>query len=119
MVYGESNGGGPIECWVGESSMTNGNGALGLEIAYPGATQLTEPGACAVVPGANGTLTMDVPLSLVSLDSGVAAYSSKLYSVTASTMTLPQPANSVPSSGGLGGVPFNLIDVVRGYDARK
>jgi len=119
MVYGESNGGGPIQCWVGQSSMTNGNGALGLEIAYPGTTQLTEPGACAVVPGANGTITIDVPLSLVSLDPGVALFSSKLYSVTASTMTLPQPANSVPSSGGLGGVPFNLIDVVRGFDAKN
>jgi hypothetical protein len=119
MVYGESNGGGPIECWVGQSSLTSGNGALGLEIAYPGTTQLTSPGACAVAPGANGTITIDVPLSLVSLDSGVAAFSSRLYSVTASTMTLPQPASSVPSGGGLGGVPFNLIDVVRGYDAKK
>jgi hypothetical protein len=31
-------------------------------------------------------------------------------------MTLPAPANSVPSLGGIGGVFFNLIDVVRGYD---
>ena len=71
------------------------------------------------MPRANGTITIDVPLSLVSLDPGVALFSSKLYSVTASTMTLPQPANSVPSSGGLGGVPFNLIDVVRGFDAKN
>jgi hypothetical protein len=34
-------------------------------------------------------------------------------------MTLPQPAETVPSGGGEGGVPFNLIDVVRGYDAKK
>ena len=32
-------------------------------------------------------------------------------------MTLPQPANSVVSGGGIGGVPFNLIDVARAYDA--
>ena len=32
-------------------------------------------------------------------------------------MTLPRRRDSVPSFGGIGGVPFNLIDVVRGYDA--
>jgi hypothetical protein len=34
-------------------------------------------------------------------------------------MTLPKPANTLPTSGGLLGVPFNLIDVVRGYDAKR
>lgn len=119
MVYGESSDEGPIQCFLGESSMTVGNGAAGLVIAYPGATPITTPGACAVVAGANGTITIDVPLSQVSLDPDVAAFSSKLYSVTASTMTLPQPANTVFSGGGIGGVPFNLIDVVRGYDAKR
>jgi hypothetical protein len=119
MVYGESSSGGPIQCWAGQSSMTPTNGVSGLTIAYPGTTQLTAPGACTVVPGANGTLTIDVPLSLVSLDAGVAPFSSTLYSVTASTMTLPQPANAVPSSGGLGGVPFDLIDVARAYNAKR
>jgi hypothetical protein len=119
MVYAESSGDGTYQCWTGQSSMTITNGAEGLEIAYPGATQLTAPGQCAVVPGANGTITIDVPLSLVSLDPGVAPFSSRLYSVTTSTMTLPQPAETVPSGGGEGGVPFNLIDVVRGYDAKK
>jgi hypothetical protein len=33
-----------------------------------------------------------------------------LYSVTASTMTLPAPAASVPPVAGNGGVLFNLID---------
>jgi hypothetical protein len=120
MVYGESTAeNSPIQCWAGQSSMTQGNGALGLVIAYPPTTQITEPDACKVVPGANGTITIDVPLSQVSLDPGVAPFSSKLYSVTASTMTLPQPANAVISGGGIGGVPFNLIDVVRAYDARR
>jgi hypothetical protein len=117
MVYAESYDGGPIQCFVGQSSMLPVNGALGLTIVYPATTQLSEPGACAVVPGANGTVTIDVPLSQVSLDAGVAPFSAKLYSVTSSTMTLPQPANTVFSGGGIGGVPFNLIDVVRGYDA--
>jgi hypothetical protein len=119
MVYAESNGGGAFQCWTGQSSMTITNGAQGLEIAYPGSTQLTAPGACAVAPGANGTITIDVPISLVSLDAGVTPFSSRLYSVTASTMTLPVAAETVPSGGGEGGVPFNLIDAVRGYDARK
>jgi hypothetical protein len=34
-------------------------------------------------------------------------------------MTLPQAANSIFSGGGEGGVPFNLIDVARAYDAKK
>ena len=117
MVYAESYGGGAIQCYVGQSSMLPVNGALGLSIVYPGTTQLIEPGACAVVPGSNGTITIDVPLSQVSLDAGVTPFSSRLYSVTSSTMTLPQPANTIFSGGGIGGVPFNLIDVVRGYDA--
>ena len=120
MVYAESYDGGPIQCFVGQSSMIPINGALGLSIGYPGTTQLTAPGACATVPGANGTITIDVPLSQISLDPGVAPFSTKLYSVTASTMTLPQPANTIFFGGsGILGVPFNLIDVVRGYDAKK
>jgi hypothetical protein len=117
-VYGESSSGGPIQCFVGQSSMAIGAGG-GLQLSYPG-TQIAAPDACAVIPGANGTITIDVPLSQVSLDAGVAPFSSKLYSVTASTMTLPQPANSVFfSGGGEGGVQFNLIDVARAYDARR
>jgi hypothetical protein len=46
----------------------------------------------------------------------VAPYSSRLYSVTASTMTLPVPANTGYFGGGVGGVPFNVIDVAPGYD---
>ena len=66
----------------------------------PRTTQLTAPGACAVVPGSNGTITIDVPLSEASLDPGVAPFSAKLYSVTSSTMTPPQPANTVFSAAG-------------------
>ena len=120
MVYAESYDGGSIQCYVGQSSLLPFNGGGGLTIVYPAATQLTAPGACASVPGSNGTITIDVPLSQVSLDPGVAPFSAKLYSVTASTMTLPQPANTIFFAGsGILGVPFNLIDVVRGYDAKK
>ncbi len=66
--------------------------------------------------GPKGNIQIEVPKADVSLDAGVAALDSKLYSVTASTMTLPAPANSDPSPGGIGGVFFNLIDPVRGYD---
>jgi hypothetical protein len=68
------------------------------------------------VQGANGTITIDVPQVDVSLDPGVAPFSSTLYSVTASTMTLPAAANSVPSLGGVGGVPFDLIDAAAAYN---
>jgi hypothetical protein len=115
MVYAESNQGGAIQCWVGQNALEQN--ADGVQLTYPGTTQITEPGACAVASGRNGTITIDVRVSAVSLDPGVAPYSSKLYSVTASTMTLPAQATSVPSLGGVGGVPFNVIDVAPSYDA--
>jgi hypothetical protein len=87
----------------------------GIILTYPGSKAITAHGACQAVMGPNGTITIDVPQADVDLD-GVPPLDSKLYSVTASTMTLPAPANSVPSLGGIGGVYFNLIDVVRGYD---
>jgi hypothetical protein len=45
------------------------------------------------------------------------AIDNRLHEVTASTMTLQAPANSVPrdSTTGFGGVFFNLIDVAQGY----
>ncbi len=74
--------------------------------------------------GRFGTITIDVPISDVSLDTGVAPLSNRLYSVTASTMTLTVPPESVPPNPGkfnlftgpIGGVLFDLIDVVRAYD---
>jgi hypothetical protein len=115
FVYAESSGGGSVQCWTGQNALEQN--ADGVQLTYPGATQLTAPGACKVVPGAGGSITIDVPLSDVSLDPGVAPFSSRLYSVTASTMTLPAPAESVASEGGVGGVPFNVIDVAPSYDA--
>jgi hypothetical protein len=120
-VYAEWNGGssgdGNFHCWVGQDAVQqNGDGLL---LTYPGITELTTPGACGIVTGPNGTVTIDVPLSQISLDPGVAPFSDRLYSVTASTMTLPQPANTDPwISPGIGGVPFDLIDVARGYEGK-
>jgi hypothetical protein len=120
-VYAEWNGGvhgdGLFHCWVGQDAVQqNGDGLL---LTYPGITELTSPGACAIVKGPNGTVTIDVPLSQVSLDPGVAPFSNRLYSVTASTMTLPQPANTDPwLAPGIGGIPFDLIDVARGYEGK-
>jgi hypothetical protein len=113
-VYAESNQGGAVQCWTGQNAVEQN--ADGIQLTYPGSTQITAPGACTVVQGAGGTITIEVPLASISLDPGVAPYSSRLYSVTASTMTLPAPANSVPSSGGVGGLPFDVIDVAPGYD---
>jgi hypothetical protein len=88
-----------------------------VQLTYPGTTQLTAPGACTFVPGGKGKITIDVPLAGVGLDPGVAPFSNRLYSVTASTMTLTAQASSAPSIGGVGGLPFNLIDVAPAYDA--
>jgi len=115
MVYAESNHGGPIACWAGQNALMQN--LDGLQLTYPGSTQIADPGACSMVTGTGGTITIDVPLSAVSLDAGVAPYSNRLYSMTASTMTLPAPANSIPAFGGVGGVAFNLIDAAPGYDA--
>lgn len=114
-VYAESTDGGTVQCWAGQDALQQN--VEGVQLTYPGSTQLTSPGACAFVPGRKGTITIDVPLADVGLDPGVAPFSNRLYSVTASTMTLPAAANSVPSLGGVGGLPFNLIDVAPAYDA--
>lgn len=120
-VYAEWNGGqtgdGAFHCYVGQDAVQQNLG--GVQLTYPGISELTATGACAVATGQGGTVTIDVPLSQVSLDPGVAPFSNRLYSVTASTMTLPQPANSYPwLAPGIGGVPFDLIDVARGYEGK-
>src|SRR5207245_9710718 len=83
----------------------------GVTLTYPGATQL--PAAnCLSTLGANGTITIEVPLTDVS-EAG--AIDNKLHEVTASTMTLQGRANTVPSFGGIGGSLFNLIEVAQGH----
>jgi hypothetical protein len=127
FVYLESNG----TCWSGENAALLLGG--GVTLTYPGKTQITAASACSVVPGPFGTITIDVPISDVNLDPGVAQLNPctpdtslpcRLYSVTASTMTLNASPESVPANPGgfkaftgpVGGVLFDLIDVVRAYD---
>ena len=105
-----------FHCWVGQNGVMQVGG--GVMLVYPGTTEITAPGACAVASGQGGTIAIDVPLSLVSLDPGVAAFSPRLYSVTTSTMTLPAPANTGYIGAGIGGQLFNLIDVVGAYEGK-
>jgi hypothetical protein len=108
-VYAESTNGGALQCFVGENALQLIGG--GGVITYPGATML--PAAnCESTLGPNGTINIYVPQSAVMEANPV---DNKLHEVTASTMTLAQPANSTPSFGGIGGSLFNLIDVVQAY----
>jgi hypothetical protein len=80
-------------------------------LTYPGNTQL--PAAnCTSALGANGNITIYVPKSMVSEADPL---DNRLHEVTASTMTLQQPANTVTSFAGIGGSFFNLIDVAQSY----
>jgi hypothetical protein len=118
FVYFESNG----TCWSGENAALLLGG--GVTLTYPGTKQINAPGACSFVLGPSGTITIDVPIADVSLDLGVAPLTNRLFSITASTMTAAAPPESVPPnlggfhtfSGPIGGVLFDLIDVVRAYD---
>jgi len=110
-TYAESLNGAALQCFVGENDvqLVGGGGVL----TYPGDTQLPA-GNCQSTLGPNGNITIYVPLSNVS---EVNPIDNRLHEVTASTMTLQAPANSVPrdSNTSFGGVFFNLIDVVQGY----
>src|SRR6267142_1307884 len=109
FVYGESFNGAALQCFAGENAAQAVGG--GVTLTYPGITQL--PAAnCLVTTGRNGTITIDVPLSNVNEPGAI---DNRLHEVTASTMTLQQPANTVPPVSGIGGSLFNLIDVAQGY----
>ncbi len=109
FVYGESFNGAQLQCFAGENAAQAVGG--GVTLTYPGITQL--PAAnCLVTTGHNGTITIDVPLSNVNEPGAI---DNRLHEVTASTMTLQQPANTVPPISGIGGSLFNLIDVAQGY----
>ena len=110
FVYMESNAGSAPTFWTGDSGdvgpVNTGNGSF----TYPGVTQLTTATYAAKAPG---TITITVPIADVS---DVAPLSTTLYSVTASTMTLPVSAETGYQGSGLGGQLFNLIDVAPPYD---
>jgi hypothetical protein len=114
FVYAESTAGAEARCFSGENNVQFTSG--GVTLTYPGKTQVTAPGACSLVAGPLGKITIDVPIADVSI---AAPLSNRLYSVTASTMTLSGSADCCPDAFGIGigGIPFNLIDVARGYDA--
>ena len=82
-------------------------------MTYPGRTQLP-PANCQSTLGPNGTITAYVPVAAVNEPGAI---DNRLHEVTASTMTLQQPANSNPDTFGigLGGSLFNLIDVAPAY----
>jgi hypothetical protein len=117
MVYMESIGGQPPTCWVGENATTTVGG--GVALTYPGLTQLTGTAACSYTVAAPGVITIVVPKSDVSEPGALDA---NLYSVTASTQTLPSGNAETPSpvvqgvNTGIGGQLFNLIDVAPAYD---
>ena len=123
----------PTSCWSGENAAQLVGG--GATLTYPGKKQITARGACSFTLGPFGTITIDVPIADVSLDTGVSPLSNRLFSVTASTMTITAGNAETPpadkgvhatvggESGGvdvfnspIGGQLFDLIDVVRGYD---
>ncbi len=116
FVYAESNDGQePLTCYAGENATAPEGAAVGPMLTYPGAVQIA-PAGCSVVKGAPGTITIDVPISQVSLQPNADPLDDNLYSVTASTMTLAEPTSPIPPLIGVGGIPFNLVDVVRAYD---
>jgi hypothetical protein len=111
FVYAESTAGGPIQCFVGENH-ANRNGDWYV-LTYPGNPSPLPAANCGAVTGPNGTITIDVPISLVSETNPT---DNRLHEVTASTMTLQAPASSTyPPVGSYGGSLFNLIDVAPPY----
>ncbi len=110
-VYAESFNGGALQCFSGENAiqLVGGGGVL----TYPGRTQLVAAN-CQSTLGPNGNITIYVPLSSVNEPGAV---DNRLHEVTASTMTLQEPANTDPDlfGVGIGGSFFNLIDVAQAY----
>jgi hypothetical protein len=110
-VYAESLNGAALQCFVGENALLSISG--GFVLTYPGKTQL--PAAnCQSTVGPNGNITIYLPVAAVNEPGAI---DNRLHEVTASTMTLQQPANSNPDTLGigLGGSLFNLVDVAPAY----
>ena len=104
-VYMQSVAGGTPTFHHGENALTfNGGGVL---MTYPGNGTLE-----GTVNRDSGIITIDIPKETLTLPGGDGV----LYSVTSSTHTLASSADSVPSLGGVGGLAFNLIDVVAPYN---
>jgi hypothetical protein len=111
-VYAESFSGGALQCFTAQNAVAVNTG--GFSMAYPGGLTALPPANCQSTLGPNGNITIYVPLSMVS---EVDPIDNRLHEVTASTMTLAQPANTNPDLIGSGeaGSLFNLIDVAQSY----
>lgn len=107
FAYMESLNGQAPTFWDGESALYLPNGGTG-QVSYPGLHQISGSYSA----GAPGVITISVPVADVS-DSAIDA---NLYSVQASTMTLAAQAASAPPFGGIGGMPFNLINTTTSFD---
>jgi hypothetical protein len=106
-TYMESTAGGNAVFYAGQDSATV-NGA-GAPLAYPGSVVVSG----SYTATAPGVITIDVPTSAVQEPGAV---NGLLYGVTAATMALSAPAETVPNSGGVGGELFSLVDVAPAYD---
>jgi hypothetical protein len=109
FVYAEALNGGALQCFTGENAENRVGG--GIAFTYPGFTTLPVAN-CQSTLGPNGNITIYVPLSNVAEAGPI---DNKLHEVTASTMTLQEPANTVPLTNGLAGSFFNVIDVAQSY----
>jgi hypothetical protein len=114
-AYMQSIGGAPPTFAVGENAVEQQGG--GLLATYPGQNRypnaVTSPAVTgSFTPTAPGVITINVPVTDVT-EAG--AINKILYSVTSSSMTLTGTADG-PNAFGVGGVPFNLVDVAPAYD---
>ena len=109
-VYAESFNGAALQCYYGQNAEIAVGG--GVALTYPGNSTALPAANCLSTLGPNGSIVVYVPMSDVT-EAG--AIDNKLHEVTASTMTLQGPANTVPSTSGIGGSLFNLIDVAQTY----
>ncbi len=111
-VYAESFNGAALQCFTAQNAVAVNGG--GFSMAYPGGLTALPAANCQSTLGPNGTITIYVPLSMVNEPGAI---DNRLHEVTASTMTLTQPANTNPDLIGSGeaGSLFNLIDVAQGY----
>ncbi len=113
-VYAESTNGGALQCFTGQNALFTAAGAGSATMSYPGGLTALPVANCHSTLGPNGTITIYVPLSSVNEADPI---DDRLHEVTASTMTLTQPANTSPdlAGSGIAGSPFNLIDVAQSY----
>lgn len=121
FVFAQSTAGGELQCFSGDNGYQVNFASVGQTepggymLTYPGRKAITARGACSIFPGANGRITIDVPISDVTVADPI---NRRLYSVTASTMTTPDAAHCLCDTDSMVGQLFNVIDVGRAYGFR-